>query len=157
MTRLLVLLLLALPLLVQGCDGGSATGPTELRGEWLATHRLSDGARTEDRFYFGADGTFRHEYLWYGFHGLPATELTGYSRTAGRYRVEGDSLHVLVGGRESWQKLAVGPNPTVTRVRRPRWAEHGTVRVEGDRLFHTTVSAPADAPQVFTQEYRRVR
>ena len=82
--------------------------------------------------------------------------MTGYWRTRGRYRMEGDRLMVAITRSEEWQKYAVGPNPSVSTPR-PVWGERGTVDVDGDRLIHTYVSAPADRPETFTEVYQRER
>lgn len=131
-------------------------GSADVVGQWLVTYPASDGAHTEQRLTFGADGSFSTELLWIGFYGLPADEVTGYMRTRGQYRVEGGRLMLRVTRAEEWQKYAVGPNPSVATPD-PVWGERGTVRVQGDRLIHTYVSAPADAPQTFTEIYRRER
>lgn len=128
----------------------------EVTGDWLLTYPANDGAHTETRMKFGADGSFSSELLWIGFYDRPADEVTGYLRTQGRYRMEGDRLLLAVTRSEEWQKYAVGPNPSVNTPL-PRWSERGTLAVDGDRLIHTYVSAPADAPQTFTEVYHRER
>lgn len=125
-------------------------------GRWLVEYPANDGAHTEQRLTFGADGSYASELLWIGFYGRPADEVTGYLRTRGQYRVRDGVLMLRIERQEEWQKYAVGPNPAVSTPR-PVWGDHGTVRVEGDRLIHTFVSAPADAPETFTVTYRRER
>lgn len=128
----------------------------EVVGEWLLTSRAGEGAHTESRMKFGEDGSFSTEYLWIGFYGRPADEVTGYMRTQGSYRLNGDKLYVSTTRVEQWQKYAVGENPAITTPT-PAWDERGTLARDGDRLIHTYVSAPADAPQTFTEVYRRER
>lgn len=131
-------------------------GSVNVVGDWVATYPANDGAHTEERMKFGEDGAFRSEVLWIGFYALPADEVTGYMRSEGRYRVEGDRLMVAITRSETWQKYAVGPNPSVATPA-PAWGDHGRVAVDGDRLTRTYVSAPADAPQTFTAVYHRER
>lgn len=131
-------------------------GDVDVVGDWLLTYPANDGAHTETRMKFGADGSFRSEVLWIGFYELPADEVTGYWRAQGRYRMEGDRLLLAITRSEMWQKYAVGPNPSVdTSV--PRWSDRGTLAVDGDRLTHTYVSAPADRPETYTEVYHRER
>jgi hypothetical protein len=125
-------------------------------GEWLITYPANEGAHTENRMKFGADGSYSSELLWIGFYGLPADEVTGYLRMQGQYRLEGDRLMLRITRAKQWQKYAAGPNPSVGTPE-PAWWENGTLAVEGDRLIHTYVSAPADAPETFTEVYRRER
>lgn len=133
-------------------------GPStvDVVGEWLVTYPANDGAHTEMRMKFEADGSYSSELLWIGFYGLPANEVTGYMRSRGEYRMDGDRLMLRITRAEEWQKYAAGPNPSVSTPE-PRWNAWGTLAVEGDRLIHTYVSAPADAPQTFTEVYRRQR
>ncbi|HEX6368113.1 MAG TPA: hypothetical protein VF006_04210 [Longimicrobium sp.] len=131
-------------------------GSVNVEGEWLLTYPANEGAHTETRMKFGADGSYSSELLWIGFYDLPADEVTGYLRTQGQYRMEGDRLMLRVTRAEEWQKYAVGPNPSVSTPA-PGWGERGTLRRDGDRLIHTYVSAPADAPQTYTEVYRRER
>jgi hypothetical protein len=70
--------------------------------------------------------------------------------------MEGDNLLVATSRSEEWQKYAVDPNPGISTPN-PIWVERGTVDVDGDRLTHTYVSAPADRPETFTEVYRRER
>lgn len=146
-----------------GCSGVddllTAVRPGEsvdVTGTWLVTHPANDGAHTEMRMKFGADGSFSSELLWIGFYDLPADEVTGYWRTQGRYRMEGDRLLLAITRSEEWQKYAVGPNPSVS-TSAPTWSGRGTLAVDGNRLIHTYVSAPADAPETFTEIYHRER
>lgn len=131
-------------------------GSVNVEGEWLLAYPGNEGAHTETRLTFGADGSYSMELLWIGFYGLPADEVTGYQRTQGQYRMEGDRLMLRITRSEHWQKYAVGPNPSVATPA-PAWGENGTLRRDGDRLIHTYVSAPADAEQTFTEVYRRER
>lgn len=142
-----------------GCNDGRATGgpPDRVVGEWLASHPAPDGARTETRMAFGADGGFRSEVRWYGFHGHPPATLTGYARETGEFRLQGDRLMLRIRRTENWQMYAAGPNPAVEERERSAWTGQGTLRVEGDRLLLTTTSAPADAPVTDTTAYARVR
>jgi hypothetical protein len=155
-------LLAALLFAAAGCAGMDDLLPDVLEpsenvvGEWVVTYPANDGAHTEMRMKFGADGSYSSELLWIGFYGLPADEVTGYWRTQGRYRMEGDNLLVATSRSEEWQKYAVGPNPGISTPN-PIWVERGTVDVDGDRLTHTYVSAPADKPETFTEVYRRER
>ncbi|HEU4881866.1 MAG TPA: hypothetical protein VFT45_06470 [Longimicrobium sp.] len=155
-------LLLATCFATAGCSGSDdllpeVTAPSvSVVGEWLTTYPANDGAHTETRMKFGADGSYSSELLWIGFYGRPADEVTGYLRTRGKYRMEGDRLMLAIDFAETWQKYAVGPNPSVSRPR-PVWGERGTLAVAGDQLIHTYVSAPADAPETFTEVYRRER
>ncbi len=152
------LLLLILTLLAAACDrAATITGPAELVGAWAVSNPAPEGAHTEQRMTFGSEGNFTAEVRWYGFYGLPADEQTGYMVSRGSYRLEGTTLVVRLTRQEQWQKYAVGENPSVETIRDPRWNEAGSVHVDGDRMTFTYVSAPADAPQVFTEEYRRVR
>jgi hypothetical protein len=128
----------------------------DVAGNWLLTYPANDGAHTEMRMKFGADGSYSSELLWIGFYGLPADEVTGYWRTAGRYRMDGNRLLLAITRSEQWQKYAVGPNPSVSTPL-PRWTARGTLAVDGDRLIHTYVSAPADAEETFTEIYHRER
>jgi hypothetical protein len=159
--RILPLLLFAL-FATAGCSRmddllPEVTAPSvNVVGEWLTTYPSNDGAHTETRMKFGADGSYSSELLWIGFYGLPAGEVTGYVRMQGQYRLEGDRLMLRITRAEQWQKYAVGENPSVSTPR-PVWGENGTLAVEGDQLIHTYVSAPADAPETFTEVYRRER
>jgi hypothetical protein len=126
-------------------------------GQWVSSMPANDGAHTEERMTFGDDGSFSSEILWIGFHGRPAAEVTGYYRTRGSYALDGDRLMVRTTRAEQWQKYAVGENPSVVTTSNPIWTERGTLAVAGDRLLHTYVSAPADAPETFTQVYQRER
>jgi hypothetical protein len=146
-----------------GCSGVddvlTAVRPGEsvdVAGNWLLTYPANDGAHTEMRMKFGADGSYSSELLWIGFYDLPADEVTGYWRTEGRYRMDGNRLLLALTRSEQWQKYAVGPNPSVNTPL-PRWTERGTLAVDGDRLIHTYVSAPADAEETFTEIYHRER
>lgn len=125
-------------------------------GDWLSTHRANDKERVEERMKFGDDGSFSSETLWIGFYGVPKDEVTGYSRTYGRYRLDGDKLQVSLTRSEHWQKYAVGTNPTTVTLE-PVWGDRGSLDRDGDRLIHTYVSAPVDAPQTFKQVYQRER
>lgn len=157
MNALRTCVLLTCSTLASACDNHRIAGPEEMRGEWLLVRRVDNGARTEQRMTFAADGSLRSETQWLGFYGLPATEVTGYMRQNGRKRFEGSTLLLRIERSETWQKYAVGPNPSVVTVRKPEWTERGSVRVEGDQLLHTFVSAPADAPETFTAVYQRLR
>jgi hypothetical protein len=157
MTTPRTLQLLLLISLVTACDRSTVLEPSPVRGEWRIVQPAPGNAYTEQSLVFGSDGTFRSELLWYGFHGSPPTTLTGYARTVGEYRLDGERLLLRQRRSEEWQMYAVGPNPSVSVVSRPKWAEHGTVRVSGDRLFHTFTSAPADTPVTATMVYERVR
>jgi hypothetical protein len=162
MRTIRILALLAALVTTAGCSGMDdllpeiAAPSVDVAGEWVLMYPANDGAHTETRMKFGADGSYRSELLWIGFYGLPAGEVTGYMRTRGQYRLEGDRLMLRIVFAEEWQKYAVGPNPSVSTPR-PVWGERGTLAVDGDRLLHTYVSAPADAPQTFTEVYRRER
>jgi hypothetical protein len=162
MRTIRILSLLAVLFATAGCSRMDDLLPeieapsVNVAGEWLLTYPANDGAHTEMRMKFAADGSFGSELLWIGFYGLPADEVTGYMRTSGRYRMEGDRLMLRIVFAEEWQKYAVGPNPSVSTPR-PVWSERGTLAVDGDRLIHTYVSAPADAPQTFAEVYRRER
>jgi hypothetical protein len=134
-----------------------ADGPSvNVVGEWVQTYPADEDAHTETRMKFGADGSYRSEILWIGFYGLPADEVTGYVRTRGEYRLEGDRLMLRITRAEHWQKYAAGPNPVVTTPE-PTWWQHGTLDVRGGHLIHTYVSAPTDAEETFTEVYRRER
>lgn len=162
-SRILSLLAVVMLASSAACDGGgdllvpdTMMGSVNVVGEWVAAYPASDGAHTEERMKFGASGSYSSEVLWIGFYGRPADEVTGYLRTQGRYRMEGDRLMLLVTRVEEWQKYAVGPNPSLSTPD-PVWAGRGTLEVEGDRLIHTFVAAPLDAPETFTQVYQRER
>jgi hypothetical protein len=155
--RVLPLLLLALLAACETATGGPSEESVRVQGEWLAIHPGNDGARTEQRMIFGDDGSYQFEILWYGNYGLPSTELTGYSRSGGSYRVAGERLEVRTEHSAHWQKYAVGTNPSIVVVPNPQWGDHGTVRVVGNSLLHTFTSAPADAPITSTETYVRVR
>lgn len=125
-----------------------------VQGDWVFPYPANEGAHTETRLKFGADGSYSSELLWIGFYGLPADDVTGYLRTAGQYRMEGDRLLLRIIRSETWQKYAVGTNPSVsTSV--PTWLRRGTLEVRGDKLVHTYVSAPGDADETFTEIYQR--
>jgi hypothetical protein len=153
-------LLLALVVAATGCsrvgDLLPDAGDENVEGEWLITYPANEGAHTETRMKFGGDGSYESEVLWIGFYGLPADEVTGYWRTEGEYRMEGNLLMLRITRSEEWQKYAVGPNPSVSTPKSV-WSDRGTLDVDGDRLIHTYVSAPFDAPQTFTEVYRRER
>jgi hypothetical protein len=151
-----LLLLLLIPLLT-ACDGSRVLEPSAIQGEWRIVQPASGNPYTVQSMVFRPDGTFGFELLWYGFHGSPPTTLTGYARTVGEYRLDGERLLWREHRSEHWQMYAAGPNPSVSVVSRPEWTEYGTVRVRGDRLFHTFTSAPADAPITTTMVYERVR
>lgn len=157
--RILPLLAAAL-LAVTGCSRIDALLPgsslENMVGQWLLTYPAEGDAHTEMRMTFAEDGSYSSELLWIGFYGLPADEVTGYWRTWGEYRMEGDRLMVRLTRSEQWQKYAAGPNPSVTTPE-PVWGDRGTVDVDGNRLIHTYVSAPADAEETFVEVYRRER
>lgn len=148
---------LALLLLLAACESRSLVAPEEMRGSWRIVYPAGDGARTEQWIHLGSDGSFRSEMLWYGYHGHPSATRTGQSISEGEHRVDGDRLEVRIRRTEQWQMYAVGPNPAIEVRSDPEWTDHGTVRVRGDQLFHTTTSAPADAPITATETYQRVR
>lgn len=159
-TRILPLLLAVL-VAATGCSQVNdllpdVGGGENVEGQWLLTYPANEGAHTEMRMKFGGDGSYSSELLWIGFYGLPADEVTGYLRTEGEYRMEGDRLMLRITRSEQWQKYAVGPNPSVSTPT-PAWSPWGTLDVDGDRLIHTYVSAPADAEETFTEVYRRER
>lgn len=160
--RILPLLVAAALFSTAGCSRTDDLLPevtvpsVNVEGEWLTTYPANNGAHTETRMKFGADGSYSSELLWIGFYGLPAGEVTGYLRMRGQYRVEGDRLMLRIVRSEIWQKYAVGENPSVATPF-PTWSEHGTLAVDGDQLIHTYVSAPADRPETFTEVYRRER
>ncbi|WP_420130423.1 hypothetical protein [Longimicrobium sp.] len=129
-------------------------GAVNVEGEWMLSYPANEGAHTETRLTFGAGGSYSSEILWIGFYGLPADEVTGYLRTKGQYRMDGDRLMLRITRAEGWQKYAVGPNPSVSTPV-PTWWEHGTLEVRGDKLVHTYVSAPADREETFTEVYQR--
>jgi hypothetical protein len=162
MRAIRILPLLAALCATAGCSGTDdllpeVTAPSvNVVGEWLTTYPANDGAHTETRMKFGADGSFSSELLWIGFHGLPAGEVTGYLRMRGQYRLDGDRLMLRIVRSEIWQKYAVGENPSVSTPF-PTWNENGTLAVDGDQLIHTYASAPADAPETFIEVYRRER
>ncbi|HEX8362726.1 MAG TPA: hypothetical protein VF613_21570 [Longimicrobium sp.] len=155
MTRLRILSLLALALLA-ACDPAVVTSSPEMTGEWLAVFPSENGARTEQRMTYGEDGSYTFEIIWYGFYNLPSSEVTGRSRATGQYRLSGGRLELRI-RQEEWQRYAAGPNPSVTVHDDAEWSGHGTVRIEGDRLLHTFVSAPADAPIESTLAYLRAK
>jgi hypothetical protein len=148
--------LVVLILLTAACDRDPLLGPSELRGEWRLVHQAQEG-HTEHRLTFGADGKYRSELRWYGFHGHTSTVVTGYATTTGAYRLEGDELLLRIVRSEEWQMYAVGPNPSVQKVLAPRWARAATVELQGDELYYTFVSAPLDVPVVTTAVYQRLR
>jgi len=143
------LFLFALALQLAGCDTGAIAGPAELHGSWVFTP--GGGTDSEHRLEFGPGGGFRASTEFY----TDAGELVEYTRVAGRYRVEGDRLFVLRVREERWAKHAAEPRRVVERAFPPKWAEVATVRVEGDRLAYSFVSAPLDVPETFTWIYRR--
>ena len=152
-----ILSALSLLLLVAACESRSLVAPEGMRGSWRIVYPADDGARTEQWIHLGADGSFRGEILWYGYYGHPPATRTGYSTSEGEHRLDGDRLEVRVRRTEQWQMYAVGPNPAIEVRKDPEWTDYGTVRVRGDQLFHTTTSAPADAPITATETYQRVR
>jgi hypothetical protein len=146
------LFLLALALHLAGCDTGAIAGPAELHGTWVFTP-TAGMMDSEHRLHFGPGGGFRASREFY----TDAGELVEYTRVTGRYRVEGDRLFVLRVREERWAKHGAEPRRTGERAFPPEWAEVATVRVEGDRLTYSFVSAPLDIPETFTWIYHRER
>lgn len=146
------LFLFALALQLAGCDTGAIVGPPELHGTWVFTP--GGGMMvSEHRLEFSPGGEFRASTEFRAGAG----ELVEYTRITGRYRVEGDRLFVMRVREERWAKHAAEPRRVVERPFPPEWAEVATVRVEGDQLAYSFVSAPLDVPETFTWIYRRER
>lgn len=127
----------------------------DVGGRWVLVYPHPEGARYEKRMSFGTDGVYQSEGLWIGFYGQPADEVTGSLRIRGRYRLDGDVLMLRITRSEMWQKYGIGANPSIVSRSDAPWEERGTMRVEGGKLIHTYVSAPADAPTTYTEVYER--
>ncbi len=154
MTPLRVLFLLALAL-IAACDRAPVSGSRDMSGEWVTVSPPDNGTHIEQRMSYGEDGSYTFDVIWYGYFGHPSDQVTGAARSTGRYRLDGDRLEVRIVSYEEWYRNAT--SPSVTLVEDPKWEAHGTVRVEGDRLLHTFVSAPLDVPVESTVTYQRAR
>jgi hypothetical protein len=154
-------LLLATALTLASCgDANLLALPQGLPGTWMAEpYRWDDGwspKRMDRVLTFQPDGGYMWEVLSYGGYGKPESELTFYHRVIGTYRLNGDQLQVRITTRITADSFYGSLTPTLEQVQ-PRWDDHGTLQLLGDRLWHTYITYPADAPETTVEVYARVK
>lgn len=155
-------LLLIAGITAVGCDRQSLLPvPEAVAGEWMAEpYRWSDNwspKRTDQLLTLGADGGYTWEVRSYGGYGKSESELTFFSKVIGEYRVEGDRLQVRLAQQVTWDSFYGNPKPRVEDLSSRGWTDHGTLELKGDRLTHTYISYPADAPETTVVIYQRIR
>lgn len=157
-----LLLVLLLSIAAAACNRLVAPTSDALTGEWVGPRETwSDGVSPDhmDRLVtFGADGSYRFEVRIYGAYGQPAAQLSSWSKTEGRYRLEGDRLLVKLEATTSWDSFyGADSQERVERLDSSGYADSGQLRLRGDELVHTYLSYPADAPVETVMVYRRAR
>ena len=151
---------------VAGCRESTA-GPamasvaTDLAGRWLsARSALAPEAWHQTSITFTIDGRFIAESRTYGlYEGQQRDELSAYTRTEGRYRVDQGRLSIDPKRLITWDRF--NGESSVEHVEDPypygRLFDDARFTVREDNLALSFVVYPADAPVPVVAEYMRVR
>lgn len=145
---------IALALALSACENALVVTDERLVGTWLLEEQPVPPGRMREQVAFGAGGSFVRDVRFYGYNGQSATELSGYYRLTGEYRLNGDRLEIRPVREISWDAL-VGGQPSI-RDLSGEWGDAGTVRIEGDTMIRTFFTYPADAPVETTVRYHRI-
>jgi hypothetical protein len=139
---------------------GDMAVPADLLGRWATPPEPNSGGSFVYSLEFGRDGRFVVEWRAFGMYpGQRAGDVSGYSRSYGAYRVDGDRLTMLVDRVVTWDRFYGADSPeTVTRPQ-PATAmyDDARFRVEagGEALVLDYTSYPADAPVAARMTFRR--
>ena len=152
-------LLTAAVIALAACDHSpTTTGDPRLQGTWRSDEHSSPIAGGPKDSYgqltFGADGSYRQEYLNFGGYGRAVSELTSFTRVDGQYRLVGDELEIRVLRETVWDVQF--PESNESHIVAGTWQGAGSVEISGDRLIHHYLSYALDAPVPTVQTYTRV-
>jgi hypothetical protein len=152
--------LLAVALAI-ACASPAESGSAPLDGTWVgAAEKASPSGSYVRALTFGPAGSFTSEFRSYGvYQGEPSDELSGYQRTEGTYRAEGDRLTFQPARLVVWD----GSNGVASPERVIEPYPYGSVFddaryeiVDGQLSLHFTIY-PADGPVptvwVFTRSH----
>lgn len=143
------------------CASPTESEPLLLDGTWVsAVENASPSGWYRRSLTFEATGSFTSEFRSYGIYaGQPRDELSGYQRTEGTYRAEGNRLVFQATRLVSWDRFYGVTSPE--RVTEPY--PYGTIfddaryEVQGRQLTLHFTTYPADAPEptamVFTRAW----
>jgi hypothetical protein len=147
------LLLLALTI---ACAGATDVKPSQLDGTWIApAENASPSGWYQRSLTFGSNGSFVSEFRSYGiYQGQSRNELSGFSRTEGRYQVDGDRLLFQPARLISWDRFYGVNSPVQVMEPYPYGSIFDDARfaIEGGILILHYTIYPADAaePAVLT-------
>ena len=151
-----------LPLaLTIACASPTESEPSSLDGTWVtAAQNLSPSGWYQRSLTFEATGSFTSEFRSYGiYQGQSRDELSGYQRTEGTYRAEGNRLVFQATRLVAWDRFYGVASPV--RVTEPY--PYGTIfddaryEMQGRQLtLHYTIY-PADAPEPTVIVFTRAR
>jgi hypothetical protein len=153
--RIRILAAAAAIVTLAACERTVTADERPLVGTWRADVHDTQGAQDQyAQLTFSEGGAYRYEYFMYGGYGHPASELTSYFRTDGAYRVNGTTLEL----KEIRQTTtdAVFPEQNRTTALSGRWAEAGTIEINGDHMVRRYYTYPADAPELTVMSFTRV-
>lgn len=132
------------------CAGPTESGSSLLDGMWVSP---ADDASPSGSYVrsltFGPAGSFTSEFRSYGvYQGQPRDELSGYQRTEGTYRAEGNRLIFQPARLVVWDRFNGDASPERVTEPYPYGSIFDDARYEildGQLSLHFTIY-PADAP-----------
>jgi hypothetical protein len=142
------------------CASPTESGPSSLDGTWVAAvENASPSGWYRRSLTFEANGSFTSEFRSYGIYpGQPRDQLSGYQRTEGTYRAEGDRLVFQPARLVWWDRFYGVDSPEQVSEPYPYGTIFDDARYErqGPQLtLHFTIY-PADAPEPAVLVFTRV-
>ena len=148
----------AVALVVVGAcsDSTSPRIDSPLVGGWLTARENLHPMGSMTRYIsFAENGTFLFATNSYGVYG--GTELAGYTRTTGTYRIEGDRLICTATRVVSWDSFYGAGSPETVQNVNYSFLDQARFRIEGSFLIIDYITYPADAPEPTTMLLESVR